>query len=211
MLVVSVNLAGPVLLDGRQTGIFKSTISGTVPLNPLGLTGDSVCDRRHHGGPDQAVYVYGRIDYDWWESKLNRTLAPGTFGDNLTVAGLSCQDMNIGDHLEIGEVVLEVSAPRIPCSTLGKKMKDATFLEQFRHAERPGVYCRVLNSGDVAAGMPVRLKKRQSDHHDVYVPLLTLFRAHYEPFLAPELVSTLLAAPIAVRERNRLLKLTTSA
>lgn len=208
MHIISVNRSSPVSLDGRRTGIFKSAAHGAVSLNSLGLSGDSVCDVRHHGGPDQAIYVYGQIDYDWWETKLQRALAPGTFGDNLTIAGLSCRELNVGDQLEMGDVVLEVSAPRIPCSTFGKRMQDTSFPAQFRQAERPGFYCRVLSSGDVAAGMSVRLKKTHSERSSDRVPLLDLFRSHYRLSLAPASINALLAAPIAIRERNRLLNLT---
>jgi MOSC domain-containing protein YiiM len=44
----------------------------------------------------------------------------------------------IGDRLRIGEVLLEVTAPRFPCPKLAKRMADPTFVKQFRHAIRGG-------------------------------------------------------------------------
>ena len=44
-----------------------------------------IASKKHHGGPDQAVYVYGEHDYAWWSEQLGRPLEPGTFGENLTV------------------------------------------------------------------------------------------------------------------------------
>jgi MOSC domain-containing protein YiiM len=52
-----------------------------------GLVGDTVCDRRNHGGDTQAVYAYAREDLDHWQSVLERTLAGGVFGENLTTTG----------------------------------------------------------------------------------------------------------------------------
>ena len=121
----------------------------------LGVEGDCVADANHHGGPDQAVYVYFAEDYEWWSEKLGRTLAPGTFGDNLTISGISSPDVAIGDRFIAGEVVLEVTVPRIPCGTLARRMEDREFVKAFRDAERPGVYCRVIAEGEVRAGTPV--------------------------------------------------------
>ncbi len=49
-----------------KTGIYKQPVERLVEITPDGLTGDAILDRKNHGGPDQAVYVYGVTDYDWW-------------------------------------------------------------------------------------------------------------------------------------------------
>jgi MOSC domain-containing protein YiiM len=87
------------------------------------------------------VYVYGTPDYAWWSETLGRELAPGTFGENLTVSGLESAGLRIGDRLQIGTVGCRVTAPRIPCVTLAVRMEDPAFVKRFRQAERPGVYC----------------------------------------------------------------------
>jgi MOSC domain-containing protein YiiM len=52
-----------------------------------------------------------------------------------------------------------LTAPRIPCGTLALRMGDPGFVKQFRAAERPGLYCRVVRAGDIQVGkdeqMPV--------------------------------------------------------
>ncbi len=201
MHLVSVNVGREQALShakaSGKTGIFKRPVDAPVPVTALGLPGDTICDTENHGGVDQAVYVYGLPDYHWWSAELGRDLAPGTFGENLTVADLESADLSIGDRLHIGRVVLEVTAPRIPCVTLARRVGDPAFLKRFRVAERPGVYCRVLSEGMVRAGDAVR--------HEPYAgePLTVraLFRAFFEP---PRDVATLrrqLAAPIAIRDR----------
>lgn len=50
------------------------------------------------------------------------------------------------------EVVLEVTAARIPCATLSARIGDPDFAPRFRQAGQPGFYCRVLKGGMLAAG-----------------------------------------------------------
>jgi len=46
----------------ETTGIYKLPASGAVDIGVLGLERDFICDQESHGGPDQAVYVYGSAD-----------------------------------------------------------------------------------------------------------------------------------------------------
>ncbi len=65
----------------------------------LGLEGDFIANQKHHGGPDQAVYIYGQADYDFWAEALGQPVEPGLFGENLTISGLESGNFNIGDYL----------------------------------------------------------------------------------------------------------------
>ncbi len=134
------------------TGIRKHPVPGRVRVTAQGLDGDRVINRRHHGGPDQAVYVYTREDYDHWEETLGRAPEPGLFGENLLVGGLESAGVRVGERFRVGAVLLEVTAPRIPCGTLGARMEDAGFVKRFAQARRPGFYTRVLETGDVGRG-----------------------------------------------------------
>ncbi len=136
----------------RQSGIFKLPVTTPVTITTLGIADDAIADSKHHGGPDQALYVYTTPDYAWWSAELGTDLEPGTFGENLTISGLESGRCAIGDRLNVGSVVLEITAPRIPCSTLAARMDDPTFVKRFRAAERPGLYCRVIQTGVVQAG-----------------------------------------------------------
>ena len=153
MQLLSVNVGQPTALQVGQhttvTGIRKHPVPGRVRVTAQGLDGDHVLNRKHHGGPDQAVYVYTREDYDHWREALGRTLEPGTFGENLLIGGLESAGVRIGERFRVGEVLLEVKAPRIPCGTLGARMEDAGFVKRFARARRPGFYTRVLAGGEV--------------------------------------------------------------
>ena len=92
MELISANRGQATPLDYAKssgiTGIFKQPVTGPVQITALGLVDDTICDTENHGGVDQAIYLYGTIDYAWWAGELGTPLAPGTFGENLTISEL---------------------------------------------------------------------------------------------------------------------------
>ncbi len=184
----------------ETTGIYKLPTQASARVNSLGLEDDFVCDRKHHGGPDQAVYVYGLADYAWWSQELGREIVPGTFGENLTVSGLESAQFNIGDRLYLGEVILEVTAPRIPCGTLAARMGDPKFIKRYRAAGRPGLYCRVIQAGLVRVGTEVRVKRYAGET----LSIAEMFHAYYEKDKNEAILRRHLNAPIAIRARVEL-------
>ena len=182
----------------ETTGIYKIPTLEPVQITRLGMQDDFVCDQKHHGGPDQAVYVYGAADYAWWAEELGRELQPGTFGENLTISELESARFNIGDRLHIGSVILEVTAPRIPCSTLAARMGDPRFVRQYRNAARPGLYCRVLQEGTVRAGDEVRAERWEGET----VSALEVFLDYYNREKDEARLRRFLRAPIAIRARQ---------
>lgn len=201
MKLLSINLGQEDTVQRKgyreKTGIFKIPTSNAVMIGSLGLAGDLIVSERHHGGPDQAVYLYGEVDYAWWRDELGLELAAGTFGENLTISALESATFAIGDVLHIGEVTLQVSAPRIPCKTFAARMEDPQFVKKFRYAERPGLYCRVLKEGMVQAGNEVRVEK----YAEETITLLDCYRDVYETDLNEAGIRRFLAAPIAIRMR----------
>jgi len=180
-----------------RTGIYKLPVEEAVEITHGGLAGDAICDLEHHGGADQAVYIYSTPDYAWWSGELGRQLVPGTFGENLTITELESAQVGIGDRLHIGAVILEVTAPRMPCVTLATRMGDPAFAERFRAAERPGLYARVVRAGWVQAGDTVTRERLLGET----VTVIELFRDFYRPDLTEATLRRHLAAPIAVRDR----------
>ena len=180
----------------ETTGIYKLPTSESVKITSLGIKEDFICDAKNHGGPDQAIYIYGQPDYDWWSKELGRELEAGTFGENLTVSELESAAFNIGDRLHVGSVILEVTAPRIPCSTLGARMGAQQFVKQYRRAERPGLYCRVIQEGDVKVGDDVTVEKYSKESFSIGQS----FRDYYEK-LDEDTIRRYLDLPIAIRLR----------
>jgi len=203
MQLESINVGQVETIHHKQksftTGICKYPIDGAAYVEKEGVRGDTIVDEVHHGGADQAVYAYSAEDYDWWTNEIGREFSPGRFGENLTIRGLP-SDMNVGDRLLIGEVVLEATAPRIPCSTFAAKMQDSGFGLAFRKAERPGIYFRVLNSGEVSAGNAATFVGNDSSD----VSILELFRFNYALQHDKERLLRFLEAPLAIRFRTKI-------
>jgi len=176
--------------EAVPTGILKMPVAGRVALGGVNLEGDEQADRSVHGGPDRAVYAYANEDYAWWSERLRRELAPGTFGENLTLHGVDVSGALIGERWRVGSTVLAVTSPRVPCFKLAHVMNDPGFVKAFAQALRPGAYLRVIEEGAIGAGDAAVVTDRPS--HGVTIAVMTrifLFersRAH-ELLEAPEL------------------------
>jgi MOSC domain-containing protein YiiM len=182
----------------ETTGIYKLPVDEPVAIKSLGIEQDVICDTKNHGGPDQAVYVYGGADYAWWSKELGKELVPGTFGDNLTISELESAQFNIGDFLHIGEVTLQVTAPRIPCSTFAARMDDPQWVKKFRRAERPGLYCRVVKEGVVRTDASVSVERYTGET----ISIVQMYRDYYDKNKSEETLRRHLKAPIAIRARK---------
>ncbi|MGW6414613.1 MOSC domain-containing protein [Streptomyces sp. NPDC055055] len=211
MRVLSVNIGRPrpnPWKSPETTGIDKRPADGPVAVvvpgpkgaGEVGLVGDRAYDVRNHGGADQAVYAFAREDLDGWEAELSRELPDGFFGENLTTSGLDVNGALIGERWRIGaDVVLEVSCPRIPCTTFRGWLGRDDWLGEFTRAAAPGAYLRVIRPGDVRAGDPVEIVHRPD--HDVTVAVA--FRALT---LEPELLPRLLVADALPEEDKELVR-----
>ncbi|MDG4799134.1 MOSC domain-containing protein [Micromonospora sp. WMMD980] len=197
MRVLSVNVGRPRPNPWKgigATGIDKRPVDGPVAVTApgpkgageVGLAGDRVYDVAHHGGTDQAVYAYAREDLDRWQAELGRSLGNGSFGENLTTAGLDVTGALIGERWRIGaDVVLEVSCARIPCGTFQGWLGEQGWIKRFTAAAVPGAYLRVVEPGEVRADDPVEVLSRPG--HEVSVAFL--FRAvTSEPELLPRVL-----------------------
>ncbi len=176
-----------------QTGIFKHPVTGAREVNDYGLVDDTVVNTKVHGGRDQALYLYHWQDYQWWGEQLERELTPGEFGENLTLEGFASNDFSVGDRLLIGEAILEVSAPRIPCSIFAAKMGNPQFLKQFVQASRPGAYARVLRGGSIEAGMAIEYQPCADGHPTV----IEIYDQRHAKSPSRHLLERALAAPLS--------------
>lgn len=146
-----------------MTGIHKAAVSGSVQVNRLGIAGDEQADLSVHGGLDKAVYAYPQEHYAFWMQererilKKNLPLPPGSMGENLTTIGLLENELWVGDRLQIGEVLLEVTEPRSPCYKFGARMGYVQAVKQMLQAGCSGVYLKVIQTGSLQAGMAISL------------------------------------------------------
>ncbi|GAA1676451.1 sulfurase [Mycolicibacterium murale] len=155
--LVSVNVGLPADVDwnGRtvHTAVYKSPVSGPRRVRRLNIDGDGQGDLGGHGGEQRAVLVYQLQSYEYWARVLGRDdLQPGHFGENFTVDGLPDHEVCIGDRYRVGEVVLEVTQPRVTCYRVGLRLGEPQMPALLVSHRRPGFYCRVIEEGSVQAG-----------------------------------------------------------
>lgn len=196
--VLTVNLAHPRQNPDKthlSTGIDKRPTDEPVGVRApgprkgglgSGLVGDAIGNNKFHGGDDQAVYAYARDDLDAWETRLDRRLDNGVFGENLTTSDVDVTGAVIGERWQIGSdgLELEVSSPRTPCRTFALWLDEKGWMRTFTAAAAPGAYLRVIRPGTVRAGDSVTVVDRPE--HGVTVGMV--FRAMtLEPELLPEL------------------------
>ena len=202
MEISSLNIGKPCQISSRgkiiNTGIKKTPTQEAVFVSIEGIRGDSVLNNKHHGGLDQAVYAYRIEDYDWWSDELSKSVAQTTFGENLTLKGIVSPALKIGSQLIFDEVVLEVTAPRIPCQTLNAVMGDPAFSRRFAEAARSGFYFRVITEGQLSAGEAFSVTKEDK----FPISTVDLFEANYRQLNEEEL-KRFLSAPIDIRTRTK--------
>ncbi|MDO3385448.1 MOSC domain-containing protein [Gilvimarinus sp. SDUM040013] len=198
MHLLSINSAVATELEiGNKTvtsGIFKEPLSGDVQISEFGVEGDTIVDTNVHGGEDQALYLYSAADYTWWSKQLGGQLSPGTFGENLTISDFHAGELRIGDQLKIGDaVLLEITAPRVPCVKFAAKMGDPKFVKQFVAAQRPGAYARVIRAGTISAGAPIEWRPTEQD----YASVKEVFVQWHQKAWHPDAVKRALHSPIS--------------
>ncbi len=135
------------------TGIFKEPVTGPVMLRRLNFDGDRQADLSVHGGPTKAAYAYPHEHYAYWRNELpDHDLPVGMFGENLTTEGFDEESVCIGDRFRIGQAVVVVTEPRMPCQKLAIKFGRADILKRFLKSQRTGFYFGVVEEGIVQAG-----------------------------------------------------------
>ncbi len=145
-------------IDGEATSIEKLPVDGPVVVGPLGLAGDEVSDTIHHGGPDQALYVFAREDLDHWVEVLGHPIRDGQFGENLTTSGIDVNEARdrralAGRHRTVrGRIACARPATSSRVGWAPRVSTTRQWVKRFAAEGRPGPYLRVLEPGRVAAG-----------------------------------------------------------
>jgi MOSC domain-containing protein YiiM len=164
MVVESINTGLPKqeIFPGKKiiTGICKRPASGPLRLSLSGFEGDGVADLKHHGGTDKAVCVYSLDHYPYWEDILGVMLPVAAFGENLTVSNLHEDEICIGDILQLGTALVQVSQPRQPCLTLAARYRRNDMIKLVIDSGYTGFYLRVLKEGVARKGEELTLEDR---------------------------------------------------
>lgn len=144
-----------------MSAIRKAPLSGAVTVNRLGIAGDERADMSVHGGLDKAVYLYPHEHYAFWVAARERvlrkqeSLSLGVMGENLTTEGLLETELWVGDRLEIGELLLEVTEPRAPCYKFAARMGYPQAIRHMLQSGFTGVYLKVIRPAEIAVGQTI--------------------------------------------------------
>jgi MOSC domain-containing protein YiiM len=123
------------------------------------------------------VYGYAAEDVAHWAAELRRPIPPGGMGENLTLAGVDCSGAVVGERWQVGDAVLAVTGPRVPCRVFAGFHQVPDLVARFFAAGRPGSYLAVRRSGAVRAGDPVTVLDRPA-HGVTVADVLALLGGH---------------------------------
>ena len=132
---------------------------GGVPKTPverawvgtLGLEGDKHRENTVHGGPHQAVCLFGIEAIERLQSE-GHPVEPGSVGENLTTTGIEWSLLPVGTRARIGaSLELEIAGATMPCKTQIRNFRDGRFsrISIVLHPSDSRMYARVLKEGVV--------------------------------------------------------------
>ncbi len=196
----------PMPEDGRPTAIFKTPVSGAIEITALGIVGDQQADLKNHGGPEKAVHFYPADRYAVLAAQFPEVataMQSGAMGENLSAAGVTEDDVCLGDVFALGSARLQICQPRTPCWKIDARHgRDgmAAFIEQRGIA---GWYYRVQVPGRATVGDPLTLTFREPDA--ISIAAFSALRSQTRPDVA--LLQRLVDMPaLATDWRRRLAK-----
>ena len=166
MKVISTNIATPtkIIWKGKEeyTGIFKKSVTH-IFLGYEGVKNDAVIDKKYHGGNNKACYLYSLDHYAFWKDKYPNILwSNGMFGENITIKGLKETGIYIGNIYKIGEAIIQISEPRLPCYKLGLRFNSQKIIKEFTNTTYCGSYTKVLQEGIVSPEDELVLQEKKS-------------------------------------------------
>lgn len=138
-----------------KTSLKRDPVKEKVFLDLMGFEGDQVADPVNHGGRDKAVCGYPASHYSTWEEELSRDMPPASFGENLTIEGLTEDQIHIGDIFRIGDAEVQCTQPRQPCHKLTKIFGYPKLTSRIQTLGYCGYYFRVLKQGWLQTGMTI--------------------------------------------------------
>lgn len=138
-------------------GVPKLPVAGA-NISLTRVEGDKQRNRRIHGGPLRAVCLFSLERIEALQAE-GHPIAPGTTGENLTIAGLDWNTLGPGMRLRIGDVELETTSYTVPCKNIAASFRDEQFnrISQKLHPGWSRLYARVVSEGCVQTGDLVQI------------------------------------------------------
>ncbi|WP_257391432.1 MOSC domain-containing protein [Cytobacillus gottheilii] len=177
--IITLSIGKPKVYQWKRkpepSGIAKANVH-EVHLNKQSFEGDGVANEKFHGGPDRAVCAYPFEHYEYWEKVFQRPFAPPSFGENICVKDMMEKDVYIGDIFQTGNVIIQITQGRIPCSTLSKFNETDALLSKTFETGYTGYFFKVLEEGKVYSESSLDLIERRQESISVLDANLIMFR-----------------------------------
>ncbi|MEG3765929.1 MOSC domain-containing protein [Alteromonas sp. 14N.309.X.WAT.G.H12] len=161
---------------GAPSAIKKAPVA-FLTVHTDGTAEDEQGNKKLHGGAEKVIHQFSHDGYHRLTSAFPDHAFPlGTIGENILIPGMNDENVFIGDRYRIGEVILQVSAPRAPCNKISHRYGIKN-LDRFVGKEGiTGWYYRVIETGVIHRNDPVTLLSR----HDKTVSIGALMRAVHD-------------------------------
>ncbi|GGI89803.1 MOSC domain-containing protein [Shewanella gelidii] len=152
-------------VDGLESAIDQKQPQPFLVVKQDRVQGDWQADRRHHGGEDRVLHHFPREHYNQYHEwgMLSSMKDSPSMGENISTVGLLENQVNIGDVLQIGEVVVQVTQPRAPCFKLNLQFGHEGFALKMQQSARCGWFYRVFETGTIRRSDRILRRQRTSD------------------------------------------------
>ena len=131
----------------KHKGTLKNEVSEANFIEEFGIEGDAHAGKWHR---QVSLLAFEKID-DFRNKGGNVDF--GAFGENLVIDGIELHKLPVGQQLQVGEVLLEVTQ-------IGKECHDkCAIYYQVGRCIMPayGIFTKVLNGGEITLGEEVEL------------------------------------------------------
>jgi len=134
-----------VCVSQRRTDPKKNVGKGFLRKG-LGLVGDS------HAGPEKEVSLLAIESLHKLYREAGVSAEPGSFAENITTEGIDLTSLPVRSQLQVGEA-------RLIVVQIGKDPSQSHTYRYQGYSLLPteGVFCKVIESGNVKTGDPIRL------------------------------------------------------
>lgn len=141
-----------------RSALNKTPFRGSMWLSLTGFTQDEQ-EYKDHGGPDKAVCLFSKSNYQMWQDDVVELPTYAMFGENLTVANLDEREAYFGNQYQLGDAIIEISEIREPCWKIQAKYQIPDLVKRMSTSGKTGFYFRVIQEGYVSCDDHLKLIK----------------------------------------------------
>lgn len=146
-----------------RSALNKKRITNQMWLSKTGFIEDEQ-EYKGHGGPDKALCLYSKKNYELWKNDVSTLPDYAMFGENLTAVDLDENDIYLGDQFQLDEAIVEVSEIREPCWKIQEKYNIPDLFKRMSRSCKTGFYLRVIKEGFVNDAANLELIHSSNTH-----------------------------------------------